>query len=415
VKLVLVLFLALAAAPAAEAGRGPRIARRTPVVRPRARLPRRPAARRSHVLPRLVAPRADLHFQPLDVHLPRTGRQLQRRFRRELEAWRGARIAERAGSVFVVVPARNEEREIRATLDHLLGALQESPSMEVAVVDNGSTDATGARIRAWARAHAGEVDLIDHTSARGRHAAARPARGRLRLHLLEEKVPGKTGALLRTRDLFATLGYAPEWIAQLDADSRIRRGQVEALVAGAAGGGHVAATGVAEEVRWNGEPVALYRTKGPGTPPGQWQNLNGGFLVARTAAFLAGYRAIAATFPAAATEDALFSATLRIAGFSTAPPDPAVRFQTLGPRSEQEARKRLVRVRSGDIQVERIYGHDTLARIGHATDWKGGMDLDHLAGSWGAGDERRARWISVMREARRAAAEDGTYTWTPSR
>jgi cellulose synthase/poly-beta-1,6-N-acetylglucosamine synthase-like glycosyltransferase len=67
------------------------------------------------------------------------------------ESWLGARLARRAGGpalalaspqprVSVIVPARNEARNIRRCVASLLG--QAYPDFEVIVVDDGSTDAT---------------------------------------------------------------------------------------------------------------------------------------------------------------------------------------------------------------------------------------------------------------------------------
>src|SRR3954464_10400859 len=48
----------------------------------------------------------------------------------------------------VVIPARNEELAIRATIDDLRGALEgEGIAHEIIVIDDGSTDRTGAIAR----------------------------------------------------------------------------------------------------------------------------------------------------------------------------------------------------------------------------------------------------------------------------
>jgi chlorobactene glucosyltransferase len=50
--------------------------------------------------------------------------------------------------VSIVIPARNEERDVGATLDAALG--QDYPAFEVVIVDDGSTDGTAAEIEARA-------------------------------------------------------------------------------------------------------------------------------------------------------------------------------------------------------------------------------------------------------------------------
>ncbi len=62
-----------------------------------------------------------------------------------------------AARVSVVIPARNEETDLPATLDGLLA--QEYPNLEVVVVDGGSTD----RTRAVADARAPRVRRLDET------------------------------------------------------------------------------------------------------------------------------------------------------------------------------------------------------------------------------------------------------------
>lgn len=59
-----------------------------------------------------------------------------------------AAVATSAPEVSVVVPVRNEERTIDACLRSVLA--QDFPDLEVLVVDNGSSDATPAKLRAWA-------------------------------------------------------------------------------------------------------------------------------------------------------------------------------------------------------------------------------------------------------------------------
>lgn len=64
---------------------------------------------------------------------------------------RAARTRFPQPSVSVLVPARNEETTIHACVTSLLH--QDYPEFDVIVLDNGSTDSTGAKLDALARAH----------------------------------------------------------------------------------------------------------------------------------------------------------------------------------------------------------------------------------------------------------------------
>ncbi len=73
-------------------------------------------------------------------------------------------------SLWVVVPAYNEERGITATLEAL--AAQTDPDFTLVVVDNGSTDSTVDVVRAFAAAHPDlRLELV-HEPEKGTGAAA---------------------------------------------------------------------------------------------------------------------------------------------------------------------------------------------------------------------------------------------------
>jgi len=82
----------------------------------------------------------------------------------------------------VVIPAYNEAANIRSTLEAALAFLGEEGGGEVIVVDDGSTDETGAVVEALAREHP-QVRLLRNERNRGKgHAVRRgvlEAKGRL--------------------------------------------------------------------------------------------------------------------------------------------------------------------------------------------------------------------------------------------
>lgn len=108
-----------------------------------------------------------------------------------------------SGSVSVLIPARNEERNIEAAI---MSAAAEQAVGEIVVFDDGSTDRTAEMVRAW---------------------AARDAR--VRLVSGDGSLPagwvGKTNALER---LFREA--RGEWVVFMDADVRLHAGGVERLL-----------------------------------------------------------------------------------------------------------------------------------------------------------------------------------------
>ena len=85
----------------------------------------------------------------------------------------------------VVIPAFNEERRLPPYLEGVAAYFDgRGESYEVVVVDDGSTDATSARVRDLARAHpAIQVERFDENHGKGYavRAGMRAARGTLRL------------------------------------------------------------------------------------------------------------------------------------------------------------------------------------------------------------------------------------------
>ncbi len=93
------------------------------------------------------------------------------------------RLAPPAAAPFVtiIVPVRNEERFIRATLEQLVGQDYPADRFEVLVADGRSADGTRAAVSSLAARHA-NVRLLDNPrrwSSAGRNAAVRAARGDL--------------------------------------------------------------------------------------------------------------------------------------------------------------------------------------------------------------------------------------------
>ena len=82
----------------------------------------------------------------------------------------------------IVIPARNEAENIRTLLDGIVAALKTAPAFEIIVVDDGSTDATGAAVRA-AAADDPRIRLLTHPSPAGQsaavHSGVRSATGRI--------------------------------------------------------------------------------------------------------------------------------------------------------------------------------------------------------------------------------------------
>jgi dolichyl-phosphate beta-glucosyltransferase len=90
---------------------------------------------------------------------------------------RPAAAAERS-AVFlsIVIPAYNEERRLPASLGAIaayLAARPSAPRVEVLVVDDGSSDATGARAEEAARRHALSLRVLRLSANRGKGAAVR--------------------------------------------------------------------------------------------------------------------------------------------------------------------------------------------------------------------------------------------------
>ena len=71
-------------------------------------------------------------------------------------------------NISIVIPARNEAENIGALVQAIDLALQPFGGFEIIVVDDGSTDATGARVKALQMPH---VRLLRHPNSAGQSAA----------------------------------------------------------------------------------------------------------------------------------------------------------------------------------------------------------------------------------------------------
>ena len=69
-------------------------------------------------------------------------------------------------TVFVLLPAFNEEAAVESLVPKTCGALQESPfDLRIVIVDDGSTDRTAQRVAALSKSH--PVDVLTHPTNLG--------------------------------------------------------------------------------------------------------------------------------------------------------------------------------------------------------------------------------------------------------
>jgi hypothetical protein len=286
---------------------------------------------------------APIHWNPLPPHwydrIPEVGRKIQQRFYQNLKSALGG-LRMQAGRAMLVVPARNEEKDIKDTLDRLYASIAGDPNFEIVVIINATTDKTEAKIREWMKEKGA------------------------RIQVLIQPTPGKTAALLEVERLFHRRGRYPEWIAQVDADTRLPANAAQSLIKLAEGRGQIAATGFTRKFRRNGAPLILPERAPPGSF--QPQGLAGSFFVCRTAPWLAGYKTVLESYPQSATEDTLLSAMFRVAGFKTGTRWDAfsVAYETLGADSIPDAKKQMTRWLTGGLQLQRLYGTETLEALG---------------------------------------------------
>jgi glycosyltransferase involved in cell wall biosynthesis len=114
-----------------------------------------------------------------------------------------------APRITVIVPARNEERDIAATLESLLA--QDYPGCNIIAVDDRSTDATGSVMRGLAAVHPDKLRVLSITELPG---------GWL----------GKTHAMAAAAEL-AIAEFAPEFLLFTDADIYFRRDAIRRALA----------------------------------------------------------------------------------------------------------------------------------------------------------------------------------------
>lgn len=121
--------------------------------------------------------------------------------------------------ISVIVPARNEERNIRACVEGLLA--QTYPNLEILVVDDRSTDAT-PRILAELQSRAGAVQEGPWAPAAAQEASAGPVAGGLRSLVViqgRELPPGWAGKPHALHQGFERAHG--EWLCFVDADTRL--------------------------------------------------------------------------------------------------------------------------------------------------------------------------------------------------
>ncbi|MCA9847941.1 MAG: glycosyltransferase family 2 protein, partial [Dehalococcoidia bacterium] len=76
-------------------------------------------------------------------------------------------------AISVVLPAKDEEHRIAATLERLVAAAPATGITEIIVVDDGSTDRTAAIVREFAQHPTPLVRLVQHERNRGKSASLR--------------------------------------------------------------------------------------------------------------------------------------------------------------------------------------------------------------------------------------------------
>jgi Glycosyl transferase family 2 len=369
-------------------------------------------------LPSLAAGRSasTVRWVPLSQRvydqMPAQGKALQRRFYENLRTGLSGLRQER-GRALVVIPARNEALNIAETLNRALASEHGHRGVEFAIVNNASTDHTLQTIRAWADDRRAVVELVDHASGRRdpiRTAAANSA-GKLVLHLLDQPRPGKANALLAVEAVFHDRGAYPEWIAQLDADSALVQGTVGQLIEIARSRGQVAAT-AAQRAR---VAAGQRQVRIPSTDAESPGILYGGFFVARTRPFLAGYRAIVEEYPQSAAEDTLLTALFRLSGLKTGAATPEVKFETLAASTYADALAQQIRWRTGHLQASRVFGEKDLASIGLFTNRRAAFEKSLRENHhW----RNLADYMKISVGARRAlrrADREGAYSWIPPR
>lgn len=109
-------------------------------------------------------------------------------------------------SLSVVIPTKDRAEALARTLDALEAQRADGASLEVVVVDNGSSDGTVAKVRAREGAAALPIHLLERPEggpAAARNAGVAAASGEVLLFLGDDTEPAEEGLLLAHLDLHA--------------------------------------------------------------------------------------------------------------------------------------------------------------------------------------------------------------------
>ncbi|MEW6284459.1 MAG: glycosyltransferase family 2 protein [Candidatus Eremiobacterota bacterium] len=257
----------------------------------------------------------------------------------------------RSGHALVVIPAYDEQDCIATCLDCALKGLDPART-EVLLSTNGITDGTLDEIRAWAARHPESVDFGD--ISRGSGDLGPPDGSRLRVLLLDSPQPGKLGALVRPRQHLERQSSIPEFVLTLDADTRIRPGQLERLADIAHQGDYAAVSGKYQMTVPEGERLSTFNAA-INSVHGIYEWTSGGSTLSRTREHFAVYGALLEVAPGVATEDSAFGALLRLAGKRTTVARD-VPFLTRGESDPARAQRQMDRWMLGLAHTQALLG-----------------------------------------------------------
>ncbi len=127
--------------------------------------------------------------------------------------------------ISVVIPARNEESSIEAAIESVVGQCYRLDRLECIVVDNGSTDATAARVRSFRSAGnhpsirllSEPEEGVSHAKNRGAEAAS----GSILVFLdADSRMSASLAGEVAKSYTAAGIGFAPAGSIRVVADSR---------------------------------------------------------------------------------------------------------------------------------------------------------------------------------------------------